>query len=257
MSDLSRFSIYRNPPKQPKREEESHELMPFLLRLEQYIKLDDVESGPDPPDFVFRHEGNDIGVELTDLLPKECGPGGFARRADFKPWMKEVKRNPLPRHEFDWGQFTLRQSLTAFASQLDSKSRKTKRWAHNYSERWLLMHVGPGGPFAELVANKRLDEPGHESQVADFLAKSTHALFTVCQRPHPFDYIILFSGTVLLAFSSTPPNPYRLPVPTPETLARGATLSDTFLDWGGKSRGIVEHPLLASPENSSAADPQP
>ena len=45
MRGLSHFSIYRNRSAEPKRAEEARTLMPFLLRLEQIITLEDVEYG--------------------------------------------------------------------------------------------------------------------------------------------------------------------------------------------------------------------
>jgi hypothetical protein len=241
MPDLSRFAIYRSSPSQPKRAEEADVIMPFLLRLEHLTTLEDVEFGEDPPDFLFRHGGKRIGVELTDLVPRCSGKGGHAQREHFKAWETEAKTNRPARAEFPWDDFTLRESLAAFASQLERKTRKVKKWKGQFSEKWLLAHVGPGSPFGGLVASKRQALPGQELAVADYYAKTAHAVFATCQRPHPFSYVILFSGSALLAFPASGTNPYNLPTTSPDVLARGAAASDTFLDSRSRNKSIVEH----------------
>ena len=243
---ISRFGILRNPSANPKRAEEVGTLRPFLQRLEQFITLDDVEYGQDPPDFVFLYGANRIGVELTDLVPKPFDEGGYRRKADFNPWKKAIKMNPLPRHEFEWGEFTLKESLAAFESQFTSKCEKVKKWTENLSENWLLMHVGSGSPFGGLVASKSRATPGREAEVADYFAKTIHSVFSICQKPNPFHYVILYSGTQLLAVRANESNHYKFPTPDADILARGAAASDRFLAWRSTPRSIVEQPMLSS-----------
>jgi len=242
--------VYRSPPSRPKRGEEALELAPFLLCLEQSITLDDVESGQDPPDFVFRHQAKRIGVELTALVPTLFDEGGYLKRADFKTFQAETKEPPLPKHEFEWGEFTLRESLDAFAMQLDRKTQKVKVWGRAFSENWLLMHVACGSPFGVLVASERRDMPGDEAEMADFAAKTAHAVSLMCRKSQPFRYVILFSGTALLAFPANDSNPHRLPTPSADLLDRGANAFDEYLDWRSRLSSIVEHPLLASETES-------
>jgi hypothetical protein len=241
MRGLSHFSIYRNPSPEPKRAEEAHTLVPFLLKLEQFITLEDVEYGQDPPDFVFRHANKRIGVELADLVPKQFGEGGYARRVDHQRWKSATKENPQPRHEFEWGEFTLRESLAAFTDQLDRKIQKARKWSQAFPESWLLMHAASGSPFGGLVAAEGEAVSGREMEVEEYFAKITHALSSICQRPHPFHQVILFSGMVLLALQANAANPYAFPVPTSEVLARGAAASERFLDWRSTFRSITEH----------------
>ena len=35
---------------------------------------------------------------------------------------------------------------------------------------------------------------GRTVEMDDYFAKITHALFSICQRPHPFQQVIVFSG---------------------------------------------------------------
>lgn len=254
MQDLSHHSIYRHLSVETQRREEAMALMPFLLSLEQFITLEDVEYAQDPPDFVFCHAGSRIGVELTDLVPKVFGSKAYALKAKFKPWEALTKENPELRHEFEWGEFTLRESLAAFANQFDGKIQKAKKWKETFRENWLLLHVGSGSPFGQVVATKRKDTAGRTAVMDDYIAKSTHALFSICQRPHPFQQVILFSGTVFLAFPAHGGNPHSFPVPSTDVLAHGAAASDSFLDWRFSPKSIVEHPLL-EPETKQGTTP--
>ncbi len=253
MPELSRFSIYSDPPARPqrkawqqKRVEESRELMPFLLRLEEFITLDDVQFGQDPPDFVFQHQNASIGVELTDLVPERFENGGYRRRGVFKSWRIAINEVPQPRHEFEWGNFSLRESLASFAQQLETKSQKASKWKGSFSESWLLMHIGSGSPFGGLVATGLKATLGREADQADHRAKAAYGISSICQRTHPFSYVILYSGMVVLAFPKNSDNPYKFPTPRLDVIARGEKVSDEILDWQSNSKSIVDHPLLDS-----------
>ena len=49
-----RFSIFRKPSLDNKRNAEALGLIPFFLGFEQLVELDDVEFAGDPPDFIFK-----------------------------------------------------------------------------------------------------------------------------------------------------------------------------------------------------------
>ena len=256
MRGISHFSVYRNLSAEPKRADEADVLSPFLLSLEEFITLDDVEYGQDPPDFIFRHSGSRIGVELTVVLPKVFESGGYARKAVFKPWKAATKDTPQPRHEFEWGEFTLRESLGAFADQFASKCQKAKAWDGIFSAKWLLMHVGSGSPFGGLVATRGEDARGRSAEVQEYFARMAHEISTICKKPSPFHYVIFFSGLRLLTFPTGEANPYRLPNPRADVLARGAAADDRFLDWRSTVRSIIEHPYL-KPESRQQTEPKP
>lgn len=243
--ELSRFAIYRNSPTDSKRKRECIELTGVLSWLEQFITLEHVELGQDPPDFVFHHEGKLMGIELTDLNPKCFESGGNPKRAEFDKWQKVFKAEREQRHEFDWGEFTLKDSLAAFESQFAGKAQKTKNWRGAFSEKWLVMNIGKGCPLACLLAQERNDIPGKEAEAADHDAKATHAVFSITRRTNPFDYVILFSGPAHLVFPANDANPHKFPTPSAVALARGAAASDKYLDWKSNMTSIVEHPRLA------------
>src|SRR5687768_13470709 len=81
-----RFSIFREPSRDKKRNDEAKELIPFFLRFDQLVELDDVEFGVDPPDFIFKLGADSIGVELTTVNPAVFIKGGNRRREDFREW---------------------------------------------------------------------------------------------------------------------------------------------------------------------------
>jgi hypothetical protein len=245
------FTIYRRRSPIKKRQNEADELFLFLSGLEEFVELEDVEFGGDPPDFVFRHKGNRIGVELTAVVPKKFGRGGYSRIAEFKTWNVERKQRPQPRHEFKWGEFTLRESLDALADQFKSKVSDASRWGNTYAERWLLMHLDSGSPFGCLVPSSRKDRrPGNE--VDDYIAKTTYEVVSILRPPHPFTHVILFSGTILLAFPTGDANPYGLPTPSSAIIERGAKAPEKFLEWRTVLKSWVEHPLIGVDHTSTS-----
>jgi hypothetical protein len=242
--DVSRFSIYRNPQPVPKRQAESRDLMPLLLRLDEFIKFADVTFGQEPPDFVFHHLGGTIGVELTDLNPKVFEKGGHQRRAKYKSFEAEVAQTSPAHAAFNWGKGSMRESLEAFKAQLERKIKKAQPWFANFTERWLLMHAASGSPFGKILNGEHQTPPGMENELADYLAKVTHAVYSICQEAHPFDHVILFRKSEhyaeMLMFSSGHLNPYKLPVPRDEILSRGAKVSDSFLDQKNTLETVIE-----------------
>lgn len=195
------------------------------------MTIDDVEYGSEPPDFIFHVSGNLIGVELTKLNPKIFVNSGYTKRKFFKEWEKETSANPQPYQEFPWGEFSVRDSLAAFSQQFQEKCDGVKRWKENFSERWLLAHVDKGSPFGEIFPGKERIVPGREEDCASLKAKIIYSLASICGKPHPFDYVILFSGPNLFPFPSNGRNPHKLPFAKPEVLQQGAKASDSFLDW--------------------------
>ena len=245
LPDVSRFSIYRKPLPDLKRQAESHDLMPLLLRLDEFIRFTDVTFGDEPPDFVFHHLTGTIGVELTDLCPKVNETGGHHKRAEFKLFEAEVAKTSPAQSAFPWERVTRRESLEAFKAQLETKRKKAQRWFANFSERWLLMHVTSGSPFGEVLnGEQQQSTPSTENVFADYSAKLMHELHSRCREAHPFDHIILFreSNTYaeMLVFSPNRFNPYKLPVPKDETLSRGEKISDSFLDLKIASRSVIK-----------------
>ena len=247
--DVSRFSIYHCPAHDKKRHKEACGILHLLLRLDQFIQLDDVQFGGDPPDFIFQHQGKSIGTELTDLDPKCFETGGNRLRGQFNGWQAKIERDALP-HKFDWGGFSLREALAAFQSRLSIKRGKASHWCHRFPERWLLMRIADGSPFGDLVASqqdmKLEPEPGMESEFADYFAKAMHGIYTICQDIRPFDYVLLFRETDLatsicnlLTFPANPRNPHQLPVPSDEILKRGESASVSFLDWRKRSTTVI------------------
>lgn len=242
--DISRFSIYREPHSDLKRQAELRVLMPLLRRLDEFIKFADVTFGQEPPDFVFHHPGGTIGVELTDLNPKIFEKGGHQRRAKYKSFKAAVAQTSPAHAAFNWDKVSLRESLEAFKAQLESKLKKAQPWFANFTERWLLMHAASGSPFGAILNGEHQTTPGMENEVADYFAKVTHAVYSICQEAHPFDHVILFRKSEqyaeMLMFSSGHLNPYKLPVPRDEILNRGAKVSDSFLDWKSTLETVIE-----------------
>ena len=247
--DVSRFAIYSQPPSDQKPQKEAGEIHHLLCRLDQFIRLDDVQFGTDPPDFVFCCQVKQIGAELTDLNPKVFEAGGNRARGRFNQWRAEISPDSLP-HEFDFGVSTLRESLAAFQGCVSVKRRKATHWCSHFPETWLLMRIGDGSPFGELIAGpgemEQETEPGMEDKDADYLAKATHGLYAICQDIRPFDYVLLFRKTDLatsicnlLAFPANPNNPHQLPGPSHEVLKRGESASNGILDLRRRSMRVV------------------
>jgi hypothetical protein len=168
MINLSLLSIYSHLSSDSKRKQESDDIVPFLISVGDYVPLDDVELGAEPPDFVFRYTNKSISVELTDLNPRLFVKGGYARRKEFKLWQKESDESSQPYHEFSWGQFSIRESLAAFDQQFEGKCKKVSKWKENFSEKWLVAHVGNGSPFGSIFPGKSKRAPGREEEYADY-----------------------------------------------------------------------------------------
>jgi hypothetical protein len=251
--ELSRFSICRNQSTDPKRKRECIELMGILSWLEEFVTLENVELGQDPPDFVFLHDGKLIGVELTDLNPKYFRSGGYPKRAEFDKWQKAPAAEREQSHEFDWGEFTLKDSLGAFESQLAGKAQKASNWRGSFTEKWLVMNIGKGCPIACLVAQQRNDIPSKEAEAADHDAKVAYAVFSITRRPNPFDCVILFAGPAHIAFLASDANPHKLPTVSAEVLARGAATSDKYLDWTSRMKSRVVHSRISAPSGMGQA----
>jgi hypothetical protein len=243
--DVFRFSIYRKPLPDLKRQAESRDIMPLLLRLDEFIQFADVTFGDEPPDFVFHHLTGTIGVELTDLYPKVNEKGGHHKRAEFKSFETEVAKTLPDQSAFPWDKVSCRESLEAFKAQLETKRKKAQPWFSNFTERWLLMHVTSGSPFGEILnGEQQQTTPSTEKVFADYSAKLTHELNSICQEAHPFDHVILFRESnafaEMLVFSPSRLNPYKLPVPQGETLNRGEKMLDSFLDFKIAPKSVIK-----------------
>ena len=243
--DVSRFSIYRNALPNQKRQTESRNLMPFLLRLESFVKFADVTFCQDPPDFVFHHPGGTIGVELTDLNPKLFEKHGHLRRAKYNSFKAEIAQTSPVHAVFEWkDNISLRESLKAFKAQLEIKCGKAQPWFANFAERWLLIRAASGSSLGTILNGEHQTTPGMENEVENYFAKVTHDIYSICQHAHPFDHVILFRKSQnyaeILMFSPGYLNPYKLPVPRDEILHRGAKVSDSFLDWKSTSETTIK-----------------
>lgn len=238
--NVARFKIYRDVCSDKKRRREAEDLQALLWHLEDFVELDEVTFGepPDEPDFIFVIRGKQIGVELTVLNPKIFKTGGYVQKGKFKKWKAETKPTIAPQ-KFHWGSYTLRESLSALRVQVDGKCDKAKRQS-GFPERWLLLHVAKGSPFSQILGGKHQTVPGKENEVADFVAKSMHGAYSVCKESRPFDYVIFFMQDDFLAFPTNSGNPRKLPVPSEETLKRGAEASDRFLDWQKDSSSVTK-----------------
>lgn len=238
---FAQFAIYRQPSPDERRRKEAEDLADLLRQLAGFVKLDDVQFGQPPhePDFIFHHQGKRIGAELTDLDPKVFGKHGYLERGKHKTWRAEIEPDETPQ-EHNWGVYSLRESLAAFKAQLDGKRKKARYWLNYFPQRWLLMHVAGGSPFSQIFTCKEWQTvPGKEKEVAEYLAKSTHGVYSICKEIEPFDYVILFMQDDFLAFPANAANPRKLPVPGDEILKLGAQASDRFLEWKKESRTVV------------------
>jgi len=250
-SEVFDFAIFRKPRSDEKLRKEAEDLFVLLRHLHAFVKFDDVRFGkpPDEPDFVLEYRDKDIGAELTGLIPKPFDKRGFVQRGQFKSWKAEFEPNES-RQEFDWGTYSLSESLAAFKEQLQGKRQKAKRWETSFPERWLLMRVDGGSPFAEVVGGIRHDAPGRENEVADYIAKAVYGLHSCCQEINPFDYVILFTVECFLAFSANRINQHKFPRLRDEIAKRGEQASDGFLDWT-KTISTVKEPFVVG-KNMSA-----
>lgn len=251
MINLSELSIYSNLASDSKRRQESDDIVQFLLSLGDIVVPNDVKFGPEPPDFIFQFADELVGVELTTLNPKVFPKGGYTNRKDFKRWQKESEKSPQPYHKFSWGEYTVRESLAAFSEQLNGKSKSSEKWKGTYISKWLLIHVGSGSPFGEVLPSEDKVLPGCEENYANYRAKVAYALHEVCQRPHPFEYIILFSGRAFLTFPAKGQNHYKLPQLCSEIVAKGAVASDEYLDWRSVLNTVKRHLTSDSTSQSS------
>lgn len=258
---LPRLAIFKNLSPIKKREEEAMCLVPFLLAIDQIIEVDDVEYGSEPPDFVIKIGGKSIGTELTVANPKLFLDGrGNVRIKAFKDWKNDIETAPQPEHRFTWGTFTLRESLEALKSQFEGKIDKVKRWP-SFDERWLIFHLGDGGPFSDLVATNRTPAQNADPErLMDHTAKVLFEVSSILSAPCAFDYIFMFSGARIVAFPKNGRNPYRFPMPRWDLLTRGARVEDSHLDWKGTlhqltRRTTFEWPITTEHSEQMIATP--
>jgi hypothetical protein len=235
---LSRLSIFRELSTDEKRRKEAWDLVPLILKLDQILEIDDVEYAADPPDFTFKIGGNSIGVELTQVNPALFGPGGYRMRLKFREWEEKIKTSSERQNVFTWGTFTLDESLASLKEQFRLKCDKVKRWASTFDERWLLLHLAKGSPFSELVGENH-PSPGKEELIRDHVARVLFEASSILSTSNPFDYVIMFAGCDLIAFPCNGRNPYKLPMPRWDLVAKGARVDDSHLAWSS----TIQHTL--------------
>jgi len=242
--DISHFLIFREPKLTPHQKAEREALKYLLLRLDKIMKLSDVEFGKNPPDFIFHHQDRKIGVELTDLNPKEFNEHGQLKRAEYKAFEADLAQTYSATESFSWDVVSPRESIGAFKKQLATKREKARPWASDFSECWLLIHATAGNPFA-IILNPQLKyvTPAAETALAAHVAKMTHAIHSLCQDIEPFSHVILFRRSDhfadCLAFSPANSNPYIFPVPKDEILNHGAKVPDAILDLKASPRTVI------------------
>ena len=107
--NLSRLSIYRETTPDEKHRQESLAIYHLLWCLDKTTPFDDVVFGADPPDFIFKIQGRDIGAELTDIDPTIFAPGvGHHQRGKFNKWVAKIETEHTGVQEsFPWGNYTL------------------------------------------------------------------------------------------------------------------------------------------------------
>jgi hypothetical protein len=228
--EVIHFTFFRQPPNDEKHLNEREHLFVLWRHLHAFYKFDDMRFGHDPPDFVFDYRDKKIGAELTLLNPKTFPEGGYVERGKFTEWKAKPKLD-ANRQEFPWGTYSLRDSLAAFKAQLESKRQKAHQWATAFPERWLLMRIDGGSPFADVAGGIPRVKPGREEEYADYVAKAAHGLHSICQEINPFDYVILFTVESFAAFPASPINSHKFPRLRDDILERGAHASDEFLEW--------------------------
>lgn len=245
--NLSRLSIYKRTPPSEKCRQESADVFHLLWRLDKTTPFDDVIFGADPPDFIFKIQGRDIGAELTDIDPIIFEKGGNRARGEFKKWEDKVREEKTGLEEtFPWGRFTLGESLAAFEQRLKTKQQDAATWKSQCSEKWLLMRVARGTALGGVLGAGRSEvTQGMEEESANYFAKATYELNAICKQARPFDRVLIFhsigsdySSCSLLTFSTGAENPYNLPEPSAEKLTRGASASVDLLKWTHGSETI-------------------
>ncbi len=241
MNDVSRFSIYRKMSLDPKMRDEAMAISPFLDKLQKSVRVEDVaHEVPDPPDFIIKMQGGTIGVELTKSNPKPTEKGGYQKIGLFKKWKQDTDKNPLPRQEFDWGEFTLRESLAAFQLEVERKSQRAKSYSSRFDEIWLVFQAEGGSPHGGLADGKFTPKPGYKNSILDFAGKHLYEMCRICKSALPFNCVILFCGPAILALPARG-SAYKLPWPDEDLLQRGAKASDDFLDWKHVLRSVTRH----------------
>jgi hypothetical protein len=234
---LPRLSIFKNLSTDPKRKAEAWDLVPLILKLDQIIDIDDIDYAADPPDFAVKIAGQSIGVELTAVNPALFGPGGNRKKQEFREWQARVKANPEPVNIFEWGTFTLAESLASLKAQFESKTEKTKRWPA-FDKKWLLLHLDSGSPFSDLVGRDR-PTPGAEQKMREHRAKVVFEVCSILAAPNPFDYVLMFAGCDIVAFPYNGQNPHKFPMPRWDLVARGARVDNSHLTWKSTLKHIV------------------
>lgn len=226
---LSRLTIFKDGSARKKQKTEAEALIPFLLKIDQLIEVQDVLFGNDPPDFILKLSGITIGMEHTTINPVVFGGGGNRRKKDFKDWQAKIKEKPEPVNTFEWGEFTLRQSLESLRNQFATKCQGTRNWTPDYEKKWLLLQLTEGSPFAELTGEIKA-AVSYEKMTSDHQAKVLFEVSSVLAAPNPFDNVLIASGCNIIAFPANGKNPHRLPIPRWDVIARGAKVDDSHLN---------------------------
>jgi len=106
------------------------------------------------------------------------------------------------------------------------------------------MAVNADGPCGGLVATRRIDAPGQEKEIANYITKMASEVSQLCSKTEAFNFVILFSGIAFIAFQTIPGSAYKLLTPRKDIIDRGAKASPKYLDWQTNITSVVERPLL-------------
>jgi hypothetical protein len=250
--NLSRFAIYRGTPPGEKHRQESLAIYHLLCRLDKTTPFDNVVFGTDPPDFIFKIRGQDIGAELTDIDPTIFAKGGNRARGQFKKWEADIPNDGFE-NIFSWAKRTLGETMAAFEHRVKTKQQDAAAWKIQCPEKWLLMRVADGSSFSELLGGEHEATPGMEEEVANYFAKAIYELNAICKRAQPFDRVLIFiplaANMEAVTCSLFPPaqritTTYRSH--RRKHWKRGASASADFLTWkhGGETvKRVTNIPL--------------
>ena len=224
------YTAFRFGSKDPQRQRDGVASWSFFQYLPKHLKNADVDFGPNPPDFVIQSGNIKIGVELTQLSPTTTSRKGYTVRGTHKEWITKPPPDDGTKAEFNWGIYSLGESLEALKRQVSRKDSDAGRYCATYDELWLLLQCQEGSPFGTLAESIH-KKPGVFSEKGlDFAAKEAFEVERILSTTTRFRRVILFSGGGFVSVRSGT-SAVNLPELDPDLLSRGSSLDDSFLNW--------------------------